>query len=48
MNDLAIDNGTRAGWRLSRSGSTLDCGAAIVDVSGRVKSYARLCHSIWG
>jgi hypothetical protein len=47
MNDVAIDNGTRAGRRLPQSGSTVDCGAAIIDVAGRVKSYARLCHSIW-
>ena len=47
MNDLAIDNGTRAGWRLPQSGSTVECGAAIVDLVGRVKSYARLCYSIW-
>ena len=46
MNDLAIDNGTRAGWRLPQSGSTLDCAAAIVHLVGRVKSYARLGHSI--
>ncbi len=34
------------GWTLSHSDSTVDCGTAIVDRTGRVKAYAHLCHSI--
>ena len=34
------------GWTLTHSDSTVDCGTAIVDRTGRVKAYARLCHSI--
>jgi hypothetical protein len=34
------------GWTLAHSDSTVDCGTAIVDRTGRVKAYAHLCHSI--
>ncbi len=34
------------GWTLSYSGSTVDCGSAIIDKTGRIKAYAHLSHSI--
>jgi hypothetical protein len=34
------------GWAITHSDSTVDCGTAIVDRTGQVRAYARLCQSI--